>query len=153
MVTGFGLDPKDHWPWLCTWCPQANPWTIHPQILTNTTLTRAKHVLPNIHRTQGRRNHPRHATEWSRRPMRDVICSERILLCRCQGVMEVTRFFVPGEHDLWPWSSPEQGTKHVSPVNLAQIRSAIPEIFDAQTKNETTRNVGQCPTWWSPCRI
>jgi len=26
--------------------------------------------------------------------------------------------------------------KHVFPVNLAQIRSAVTEIFDAQTKNE-----------------
>jgi len=40
--------------------------------------------------------------------------------------------------DLWPWhsNSSERGTKHVLPVNLAQIRSAVPEIFDAQTKNE-----------------
>jgi len=30
----------------------------------------------------------------------------------------------------------ERGTKHVFPVNLAQIRSAATEIFDAQTKNE-----------------
>jgi len=41
---------------------------------------------------------------------------------------------------LWPWhsNSSEPGTtKHVIPVNLAQIRSAVPEIFDFQTeKNE-----------------
>ena len=38
--------------------------------------------------------------------------------------------------DLWNWHSnlSEQGTKHVFPVNLAQIRSAVPEIFHTQTK-------------------
>jgi len=36
--------------------------------------------------------------------------------------------FVPGDLDLWPWASnsSEQETKHVFPVNLAQIRSAFP---------------------------
>jgi len=40
--------------------------------------------------------------------------------------------------DLWPWQSisSERETKHVVPVNLAQILSAVPEIFDSQTKNE-----------------
>jgi len=39
--------------------------------------------------------------------------------------------------DLWPWPSnaTEWGTKHVFCVNLAQIRSAVPEIFHTQTKN------------------
>jgi len=40
--------------------------------------------------------------------------------------------------DLWPWhsNSSEWGTKHVLPVNLAQIRSAVPEIFHTQTENK-----------------
>jgi len=40
--------------------------------------------------------------------------------------------FVPGDLDLWPWhsNSSERGTKHIFPVNLAQIRSAVPEIFE-----------------------
>jgi len=44
--------------------------------------------------------------------------------------------FVPGDLDLWPWhsNSSERGTKHVLNVNLAQIRSVVPEIFEAQTK-------------------
>ena len=82
---------------------------------------------------QGLRNHPRQRPNGPVGQCVTSFCSERVPLCRCQGVMEVTRFFVPGHHDLWPWNSSERGTKHVSPVNLAQIRSAIPEIFDAQT--------------------
>ena len=31
------------------------------------------------------------------------------------------------------FNSSEPGTKHVFPVNLAQIRSAVPEIFHAET--------------------
>jgi len=41
--------------------------------------------------------------------------------------------FVPGDLDLWPWhsnSSERATTKHIFPVNLAQIRSAVPEIFE-----------------------
>ena len=36
----------------------------------------------------------------------------------------------------WPWpsNSSEWGTKHVFRVNLAKIRSAVPEIFHTQTK-------------------
>jgi len=50
-------------------------------------------------------------------------------------------FFVPGDIDLWPWHSnlSERGTKHVLHVNLAQIRSAVPEIFDSQTKKQTKK--------------
>ena len=43
-------------------------------------------------------------------------------------------FFVPGALDLWQSNSSEQGSKHVFPVNLAQIHSAVPGTFDAQTK-------------------
>ena len=40
----------------------------------------------------------------------------------------------------WPWpsNSSERGTKHVFYVNLAQIRSAISDIFQTQTKNTQT---------------
>jgi len=40
-------------------------------------------------------------------------------------------------HPWWPWpsNSSEQGTKHVIYVNLAKIRSAVPEVFHTQTKN------------------
>ena len=33
--------------------------------------------------------------------------------------------------------SSKRGTRHAFPVNLAQIRSAVPEIFHIQTKNDT----------------
>jgi len=55
------------------------------------------------------------------------------------GVMRVhSAFFVPGDLDRWPWhsNSSERGTKHVFPLNLVQIRLAVPEIFDSQTKKE-----------------
>jgi len=41
--------------------------------------------------------------------------------------------------DLWPEhsTSSERGIKHVFPVNLAQIRSAVPEIFHTQAKEVT----------------
>jgi len=40
--------------------------------------------------------------------------------------------------DLWPWysKSSERGTKYVFPVNLAQIRSAIPDISHTQTNKK-----------------
>jgi len=40
--------------------------------------------------------------------------------------------------DLWHWHSisTERGTKHVFPVNLAQIRSAVPDIFDSETNKK-----------------
>ena len=88
--------------------------------------------------------------------MSGVICSQYVTVHFKWGgnLSLVTLTFY-----LWPWhsNSSERGTKqeHVFPVNLAQIRSAVPEIglFDLQTKHEWTRNVGQCPTWWPPCRI
>jgi len=47
-------------------------------------------------------------------------------------------FIVPDDLDIWPWpsNSPERGTKHVHVyrVNLAQICTAVPEIFHTQTK-------------------
>jgi len=70
--------------------------------------TRAKDVLPNINCTQ--------ATERAE---------------KMPFLSLVTLTF-----DLWPWHSnfSERGTKHVLPVNLAQIRSAVSEIFHTQTK-------------------
>jgi len=73
--------------------------------------------------------------------LRDVICSERIPFCCCRRLMVVqSTFFVPNDLDLWPWhsNSSEWETKHIFPLNLAQIRSAVPKIFDSQTK--TTNN-------------
>jgi len=53
--------------------------------------------------------------------------------------------FVPGDLDLWPWhsDSSERETKHVFPVNLAQIRSAVPKIYHTQTKSYSQRQNSQ----------
>ena len=61
---------------------------------------------------------------------------------------------------LWPSNSSERGTKHIFHVNLAQIRSAVPEIFLTQTKNTDWRRQKQnlpqftaCgKNWWQHCR-
>jgi len=56
-----------------------------------------------FYQTQTARKPPKSppaATEWSRLPVRDVICSDRV-------------------------------TKHLFPVHLAEIRSAVPDIFHA----------------------
>jgi len=47
--------------------------------------------------------------------------------------------FVPGDLDLLPRlsNSSERGTKHVFRVNLAQIHSAVPDIFHTQTNTRT----------------
>jgi len=52
-------------------------------------------------------------------------------MCPGWGDGSAQYVFVPGNLDLF-----EQRTKHVFPVNLAQIRSGVPEIFDSQTKKK-----------------
>ena len=47
-------------------------------------------------------------------------------------------FFVPGGLDLQTHPSKEQGTKHVFRVNLAQIRSAVPEMSNYTNKKPQT---------------
>jgi len=74
--------------------------------------TRAKDVLPNIHRTQGRPKSPPTATEWPRLPLRDVICSERVPFRRCRGAMGVKIAFyvyVTLTFDLGIQSLPSEG--------------------------------------------
>jgi len=61
--------------------------------------TRAKDVLPTIHRTQGRRSHPPAATKWCRLPLSDVICSERVPFRRCRGDGSGQRVCC----SWWPW--------------------------------------------------
>jgi len=99
------------------------------------TKTRATDVLLNKNRTQA-------ATEWSRLLLHDVICSERVPFRRRRGRWECTArclSLVTLTFDVSPWhsNSSERGTKHVFPVNLAQLRSGVPEVFDSQTKNKS----------------
>jgi len=55
--------------------------------------------------------------------------------------------------DLWQSNSCKRGTKHVFPVNLAQIHSAVPQIFHSQIKNhrlmapKTEPSAVHC-VWW-----
>jgi len=78
-----------------------------PQRNSKWTKTRAKHVLPNINRTQSPKSPPA-ATQWSRTLLHDVICSERVTVRHATertipslpGVMGVhSSFFVPGDPD------------------------------------------------------
>jgi len=110
---------------------------------------------------ESRQNPPTAATEeeWCRLLLRDVICNVRVSFHRCWWVMGVHSTFLSPvsltfDLDRTGWARDQT---HL-PVNLAQICLAIPQIFDSQTtkqktKKQTTRNVGQCPTWWPPCRI
>jgi len=61
--------------------------------------------------------------------------------------------FVPGSLDLWPWTSKwsKRGTKHVFLVNLAQIHSAVPEIFHTQTKTTDWRRQKQNLPQFTAC--
>ena len=98
--------------------------------------SRRQRAMPSPH-------HPSPATEWC-----------RLLLIAANGVRRTPyhalstgvteQFFVflslvTLTFDLWRWhsNSSERGTKHVFPVNLAQICSAVPGIFEAQTKWQT----------------
>ena len=73
---------------------------------------------------------------------------------RCYGnvtrILVITSLRPPREREMLasavsrPWrprhsNSSERGTKHVFPVNSAQIRSAVPEIFDSQIKSHRQR--------------
>jgi len=84
---------------------------------------------------------PPAAMEWSRLLLL-VICSVRCTLYNaCQwGWLSSFPGFVPGDTDLWSLHSnlSKRGTKHVFLVNLVHIHSAVPEIFEAQTKKSQT---------------
>jgi len=51
--------------------------------------------------------------------------------------------FIPGDLDLWPWhsNSSERGAKHVFYVNLAQIRSAVPETFHTKQTKKVANSI------------
>jgi len=64
------------------------------------------------------------------------------------GVHSAVLSLITLTFDLWRWpsNSNEQGTKHVFPVNLAQIRSAVPEICEWQAnKKQTELECGLMP--------
>jgi len=100
----------------------------------------AKDVLPNInHRkaaeiTPGSNGMVTSAAEWRH-------------LQPARSIPSLAGGDKSAQHVFWPWwpwhsNSSEWGPKHVLPVNLVQIRSAVPEIFDSQTKtvSESAKN-------------
>jgi len=108
--------------------------------------TRAKNVLPNILHASRRQcvlPSPRHPPPPGCDAMVSsaAACSTRHTpyYALSMGMTQQFFIFVPGDPDLWPWhsNSSEQRTKHVFSVNLAQIRSAVREIFEWQTNKQT----------------
>jgi len=84
---------------------------------------------------------PPSATEWFRLLRDDVICSvRRTQRLTNYNALSLERKTAYGDLDLCPRHSysSERESKHVFPVNLTQIRSAVPEIFEAQTKKSQT---------------
>jgi len=106
-------------------------------------LTRAKDVSPpNTNCTRPSKS-PLAATELSCL-LHDAICSEHIPFCHCWGWWECTAYFfslTTLTFDLWPWhsKSSERGNKHVFPVNLVQIRSAVPRDIWFTNKQTNTK--------------
>jgi len=108
------------------------PLEILPRVnfIQNIISTRGSNVLPNINRTQA---------------------AERVEKCR----------FIPSDLDRWRWNSnwSDRGTKNVFPVNLAKIRSAVPDIFHTQKSHRqrqkqnptqfTARGKNRAPQWWT----
>jgi len=54
-----------------------------------------------------------------------------------EGWRECAAHFVPGDLDIQ--TRPSEGPKHIFDVNMAQISSAVPEIFDSQTNKQTRK--------------
>ena len=91
---------------------------------------------------------PPAATELFRLPLHDVIAASAFRSVVAGDWWEWTaRFFVSGA---WPWPltltlkvilARSNARLPLFPVNLAQIPSAVPEIFEAQTNKQTNKRV------------
>jgi len=70
-----------------------------------------------------------------------------------QDIHRKPRSFVPSDLYLWPWysNSSEWRTKHVFRVNLAQMRSAVPEIFHTWRKKVHVQRQKQNLTQFTVC--
>jgi len=99
---------------------------------TNLITTRAKDVLPNIHCKQGR---------WNISPRQRRNCA----VCHCVTSFSASEFLslLTLTFDLWPWhsKSSERGTKHIFPVNLAQIRFSRSRDIWVRNKKQTNNEV------------
>jgi len=81
----------------------------------------------------------------------NVLCSVRRTRYNALSIGMTQQYFCfspwwpwPLTFDLWPWhsNSSERGIKHVFAVNLAQIRPAVPDIFEWQPKNTDSAKNG-----------
>ena len=86
------------------------------------------------------------AMEWSHLLLREVVGSENGPFCCCLEVIGsaqhiFVRVTLTLTFDLWPRhsNSSKRATKHVFHVNLVQILSLVPEIFDSQAKERRTK--------------
>ena len=108
--------------------------------LTTTNTHYSKEVFPNINCTQAAEIDLDLQTRPSEAANTSSVWIWRKSVQRFPRYPPKTLFFVRGDLDFWPWhsNSSNWGTKHVFPVNLAQIRSADPDIFHTQTKKSHT---------------
>ena len=102
-------------------------------------LEKIKLELKIFYQTQTTLSHTVHS-HHPRQQQNGPICCCRCYLQRlCYSAFSMGRKFVPGDLDLWPWpsNSSKRGTKHVFPMNLAQICSAVPrDILYTNKKNK-----------------
>jgi len=109
--------------------------------------TRTRDVLPYINRTQAAEVTPGSdgmipsAAAWRhlQRARYNASCSKTDHSVAAEGWCQFTTrclSLVTLTFDLWPWhwNMSQRGNKHVFPVNLAEIRSAVSETSDSQTK-------------------
>jgi len=113
---------------------------LHHSSLSSFLKLAAKDVLPNINCTRAAEidlNLQTHLSEGPNMSSAWICC---ISIQQFLRYLLKTPFFCLSDLDLWPWHSnlTEQGTKHVFTVNMAQVRSAVSEIFHTQTKKSHT---------------
>ena len=92
--------------------------------------------FPNINHVHAAKIDHDLQTRPSEEPNRSSVWICRKSVQRFPRYLPKTPFFVHGDLDLWSWysNSSKWGTKHIFPVNLAQIRSPVPEMFHTQKK-------------------
>jgi len=117
---------------------------IWPDITSQLQVT-SKDILPNIDRQQAAVSvHVRHPVSSGCDGMVPSAAGcrhlQRSAYATPYNALSMGRKTPCVDLDLWPWhsNSSERGTKHVFPVYLTQIRSAVPETFHTQTKKSQT---------------
>ena len=117
----------------------------HTRARTGVTGNTTTDVLPNKPHAGCNIDHtlPALGTPITPRQRRNgpVCCCMMLFAASALQCISMGRKFVAGDLDIWPWhsNSSERGTKHVFHANLAQIHSAVPEIFHTQTNKQTSQ--------------